>query len=268
MVEQCLHKACVAGPIPAAGTICYTTAMSDINRAAEQNLNPHLPEWYLLKLKEILYSESNKRNFQILLFQSEQRLDIVLQKPDRSHTYLQSFLPEGNTFALGDENQYHLRSRTVELNPKDFKYKGSVLRILHEIGHARTHSPHPIAELSFLKKTLLILEGIPRFIKAQRALQREPMRGNIWFDAIFPKEYAEKVLTYKAKMERNAWTEALKMAQELEKKGFNVLGEFNNLGEIQEFTAFSLTSYEFAMKHGQRLVGDPITPGKFTKRAP
>ena len=195
--------------------------MSDINRAAEQNLNPHLPEWYLLKLKEILYSESNKRNFQILLFQSEQRLDIVLQKPDRSHTYLQSFLPEGNTFALGDENQYHLRSRTVELNPKDFKYKGSVLRILHEIGHA-----------------------------------------------LFPKEYAEKVLTYKAKMERNAWTEALKMAQELEKKGFNVLGEFNNLGEIQEFTAFSLTSYEFAMKHGQRLVGDPITPGKFTKRAP
>jgi hypothetical protein len=243
--------------------------MTDINRAAEFGLNPHIPEWYPLKRKEVFCSKPTNRNFSILPLQNENGLTLLLQKLGKTQTEdLHKFLPEGDEFIPTWGPQYDPLSHLVGYDPGDLQYKGAALTILHEIGHARIYQPHPKTELSFIKKTLVTLEGLPRLIKADQTLgQRLQHISVLSLETIFPKWFAEICLTYNIKNERNAWAEALKIAKQLEKKGFNVLGEFNNLGEIQEFVAFSLTSYDYAMRFGQQLVGDSVTPGRFTKRA-
>jgi hypothetical protein len=243
--------------------------MGEADQTTDSAPQIEIPESLLLKTLEIQMTEPTQRNFSVIQKQNERGLSLILSKTDGAQYDLTTLLPEGYTFIISAKEEKDPVAREIHFNPNRLRYRGSILTMLHEIGHARRDEPDPKLALSTTRKTYHVIKMLPRLFKMLFVSELEHRKlSNFARDLSFTPKLANKILDHRAKAERTAWAEALIMASDLEQQGFNVLGEFGSLKKILEYITFTLSTYEYSMRRTQWILGDPITPGKFTKHAP
>lgn len=240
--------------------------MGDANSSLENiPINPHLSERFVSKIYTIDHTLPKRRNYGIRVTRSDDGISIMLYNAGHQFN-LRSLLPPDYSFAIEDADAYNAHEHLAKFDPESLQYKGSILSILHEIGHTITHRPHPVRDLPSLKRNMLILEASKRVVHAKIPKLRPQALEGLAYEMLVPERYVKKVLDHRSSQERDAWAVAIIMAKRLEKEGFNVLGEFNNLRDIQTFVAAQLSTHKYATEFVQKLLGDTTTPGLFTKR--
>jgi hypothetical protein len=152
------------------------------------------------------------RNFEVKI-EKDRELALALERADGYTASLNTLLPENVRFCIAEGfwcfNKTFSGNKLVTFPPNKLQYRGGLLTLAHEIGHA--HQPDTIP-LSMADDTNC--------------------------------EKQEKFHRVLAQRERSAWAFALRTLRRLQKDGFNVFAGFHSRGEVQQFITCNLLSYE------------------------
>lgn len=130
------------------------------------------------------------------------------------------------------------------------EYRGFLLSLFHEIGHAWQKHGHPTTKIDDIKAHY---EAFKRGLaeSAQKARQEGGAPLDWWkeiknfsTEQFLPLWYVEKIGAHQAKKERNAWAYALNKMRELEREGYDVFAGFDNVAQIKDFINFCLSTYD------------------------
>lgn len=154
------------------------------------------------------------RNFEVKI-EKDRELALALERADGHTVSLNTLLPENAQFFVGSGfwcADGFFGNRFVTFSPEKLQYRGGLLSLAHEIGHA-----HQLP-----MRTLL------------------PAEYNNWEK----QEKFHRVLGITAQKERSAWAFAVRTLRCLQKDGFNVFAGFHNGEEVRQFIMCNLLSYE------------------------
>ncbi|MBI3633693.1 MAG: hypothetical protein HY226_05385 [Candidatus Vogelbacteria bacterium] len=176
---------------------------------------------------------------------------------------LTQFLPPDFRFAQGRRFECRSFAQEVLIPIQDLRYRGSLVKLFHEIGHANEHIEHmpPPYEamgiiyghirslLNELKNTLNQIAAVAQGKESSKAAHTKP-------ENLLPVWYLDEKSKTQSQAERGAWAFALKSLRKLEKDGFDVFGEFGSVEEIKEYINFALLTYDLEYLGKKRLAGD------------
>lgn len=218
---------------------------------------------------EILNAPATERNYALRTDWSDNptKMNIILRSNENNTTVnLVDLLPEGWKFHGWTNFEAQLGEKIVQFDFRRLQNKGFVLSTLHEIAHARQGIDvkpigSTIKDMSFSEKLKFAFETAIKtaLVEARKEMAIE----NKTFDpalytlpeAVLPSSINNKIYEKRAQAERNAWAEALQMSRQLERQGFNVLGEFKGPAEVKAYIDFCLATYEFALSSSQKVFG-------------
>lgn len=200
---------------------------------------------------EILNRPAKNRNFRVRVDGPRNDLTILLRGTNEDID-MREFSAEG--YRIKESNSEFMsaspRSKEVLINPSALHTKGGILSLLHEFGHT-FQSQHELSTSKFTP--MQILEMIPASFEVLRVFIKHFVtkdKTTLAYDfqnrltGAMPTWWADQFDAKRAEEERNAWAYALKTARVLEKRGFNVLGEFDSVAEVKDFVKASLIFYE------------------------
>jgi len=191
--------------------------------------------------------------------------ELVLVNNDTSIAPLsiQDILPKEWRLMRGVQYGANTAEQVLKYPQDDLAYYGSVLSILHEVGH--TYRRGYNEELKYQgifaggpkEKAKIAGVGLLKFIANPggifqvmddlsnngKAYAMESLRINY-----LPRKYLERCYDVRAQVEIEAWEFALQKAFELEARGYNVFAEFDNDSEnVMDFINGCLASYDIGM---------------------
>jgi len=195
---------------------------------------------------------------------SNSQQEIRLQKEDGESISLNALLPKGYRFQEADKFAVNMKERAISFMPEIMKSKGSVLNVLHEIGHARNYESGKIEASTFytLSPTEKLRAGI---FYAMRSLKKIGLPVK----TTSPQWLKDKRQSWKARDERAAWGYALQEGRALEKQGFYIFAGFKNTEDIKGYINTALMSYEVGKIERDLLFSDKKTidfTAKFVKQ--
>lgn len=195
-------------------------------------------------------------NFEIKLQESETRVNLILkQKEGGKEEDLNSLLPPGYYFTKGEIFGCHTREKKICFPEHEMKYRGSLISLLHEIGHSYEGKEHPrmsdwdvFRSLAIATYKLLINTRLKKEVLENEKGKKTSYRLKLPLEeALLPRWYLDKLdkkSHFKAKSERNAWTYALKLSRKLEQDGFDIFTGFKNASEVRDYIAYHLSGYD------------------------
>jgi hypothetical protein len=233
-------------------------------------------QFYKEHFDEITKSPPVNRNFsvreeQVQLENGKKIIHLILETKDGKQKSLGDFLPPDIRFSRSNVFNYSPEHKAVNYISERLQYKGSILTVLHEMCHARQgvkpfslfigsnmkeNQKLSIFFSSIVKKAYL--DGRKGIAEAVGKMDDPAIHATVL--ATLPRDIANTTYQQRAAAERNAWAEALKLGRQLEREGYNVLGEFNNFAQLQTYITFLLASYEF-----RRAMDDKILTGDAEK---
>lgn len=197
--------------------------------------------------RSIIEVEDKDRNFDITTKGGLFRSDIILQRKTDNHSIaLSDFLPPGYKFMTGKEFAMNEFGQTIFYPKEGLNYRGSVLALLHEVGHA--YMGEKESNLSTMEEVRALVETIYRKIRYHNAdLSKFPRGFNnprYDIDILAPLWYKANEFQLLSQEERGTWAFALCAARKLQRSGFTVFSGFGNFSEIKKYINFCLGTYE------------------------
>ena len=195
------------------------------------------------------------RNFELVVKKTKRGVNIVLKHEDGRETVLSRFLPRKHSFVGTDKFRLNRKRRKIEFIEDSLPNRGSLLILFHEIGHSH-HKPKDHFTLIERIKASWEKWKILKTYQIPVALQKEEEQEGsgieylkklikLPFDAFYPFWARNKVERLQAEDERNAWAYSLRALRKLEKKGFEVFSEFDNVADICTQAEAALETYDF-----------------------
>lgn len=215
-----------------------------------------------------MMSSAPARNYTIMpqVNRAIGKLDMFLVKSDGT-TNLRDLMIKMHGLLPNNYFGHNPKQKIIYYDQDRMKCKGFVLDLLHEIAHSHIYkSPPDLPKLKNLESLQKKIRSV-KYYSAKKLLQRnQPNDFDLETDLerffeinTSSPEVKSEQYQYLIQQERKAWELALKMARALEKKGFNVLGEFKDNNEIFEHITFCLASYEYIKRFGE-VTTDSYTP--------
>lgn len=207
--------------------------------------------------KDIVEIVPENRNFDIELRESPGKgVEIILRhKKTGAEKNLNSFLPRGHRFVKDEEFIYRRSPIRKQIGFKEdkVKFRGFLLSLFHEIGHAHQKIEHNISRWESLKA---LWQAVSEFIKNISIEKEVQYTGGVkqttyritslTAEEVLPGWFLDKLGAMEAKSERNAWAFALSALRKLEREGYNVFAGFENVSQIRAFIEYSLYTYDIA----------------------
>jgi len=204
------------------------------------------------KGKEIMEVIPQNRNFDIELVESRQRIQIKLKhRESKKEINLEAFLPPKCSFVKGKHFTYNRIKKLVEFPENAVEFRGFLLSLFHEIGHANEKKEHNISTLDTLKALYESILKLIKSISVQKEVSENDGRKKTTYkftsltsDNVLPNWYLDKRSEVQSKSERGAWAYALKKLRDLEREGYDVFAGFKSVAEIQSYVAYCLYTYD------------------------
>lgn len=179
-------------------------------------------------------------------------------------------MPPKHFFEEGEQFSYSKELRKIGFPENQLQFRGFLLALFHEIGHAHEKQEHAVSTWETLRA---LSQGVPQWIKSIRIIKETQQKGKenetpmyrivslpaevlLPVEAFLPQWYLDKKSRFEAKSERNAWTFALKSLRKLKKEGYDVFAGFKNVGEIGEFVSYYLYTYDTGLFMEKLALGD------------
>lgn len=222
------------------------------------------------KLTEIVPKE---RNFNIITEKLPSGVHIKLKhKKTGEEKDLNSFLPPKHFFGDGKEFyfSYSKELRKIFFPRDELPFRGFLLALFHEIGHAHEKQEHDVSTWETLRA---LYEAVPQWVKNIRMIKETQQKGKenetpmhrlvslpaevlLPVGAFLPQWYLDKKSRFEAQSERNAWAFALKSLRKLKREGYDVFAGFENAGELREYVAYFLYTYDTGLFMDKLTRGD------------
>lgn len=217
--------------------------------------------------KELTEVIPQGRNFDIEINESKSGVHFKLKhRTNGSEKDLDTFLPKGNCFAKDTEFVFHRDEGKVGYNPDEIQFRGFLIALFHEIGHAHEKEDHipttwdslkaawhaigkwrKIMAKAREKDTTLFSIGKGPYVSFVESLPR---------DYYLPQWYLDKMGQAKSRSERGAWAFALNSLRKLEQDGYNVFAGFENAAQLRAYVAYCLYTYDVDLFKKKALAGD------------
>lgn len=222
--------------------------ISSYSSIRTKNLNTGI-DFNALARKGTFEIEPVKRNYVIREVRQGEFIDLRLVRADGKERSLSTFFSSRSTkFKQGEEDEFNLGGDFVQYIPSHLQYRGAILRILHEIAHANRGGRH--YEMNKIIKVAALTIGIKNLIiqhvKEFQAIRRGKIITSTPPQKLLPSWYRTRNASNKIRDEIETWNDALKLANELEEDGYNVLSEFGSEDNAQRLIDFCLATYHLS----------------------
>ncbi len=202
-------------------------------------------------LREVIPQD---RNFDIELQESETGINLRLRhKESGIEKDLNIFLPAEHFFGKDEIFIYRGREKKVCFPENEIEFRGFLLSLFHEIGHAHEKRGHATTCWDDIKALGGFLKKWIRFVVIAVKKEREQKGSGKKFieivkkldvDSLLPQWYLDKRAKSDSQSERNAWAYALRSLCKLEREGFDVFSGYENVAQIRAYVAYCLYSYD------------------------
>jgi len=200
--------------------------------------------------KEIIDVIAQNRNFEIKFEEDQGQVKLrLIDKNTFKEKDLTQYLPPGTSFVESGDFFYDLTTRQVAFPKDKIKFRGFLLSLFHEIGHAHQKIENLKSIIEILKREITQKESSQEYSKDISSLSDE---------YFLPQEYLDKLFKEKIESERNAWAFALSTLKKLQKEGFDVFSEFTSAKQIKDFIAFHLSTYDILLQLSKFFSGDIV----------
>ena len=204
------------------------------------------------KRKEIIEVISEDRNFDIELEESKQGVEIKLKhKETGKEIILREFLPPRHSFVKNESFVYNRLRKTVGFPENEIQFRGFLLSLFHEIGHAHEGKEHNMSTWDTIKAIYEAVSKLIKSISIQKEISEDDGRKKTTYrftsltaNNVLPNWYLDKRAGVQSKSERDAWAYALKKLRKLKQEGYDVFAGFKNVAEIQSHVAYCLYTYD------------------------
>lgn len=264
-------------------------------KTSEKYLNPVVLTELFLKefqqernnIKEIIFAPASPdQNFSVTIEDTQPNISVKMKKEDGKEFDLNTLLPEGFKFRTTQETRSECldrKTKEILVNPDTLSRRGSVLALLHEVGHTYQEDTSSLAnidvdtlsrqqQLDLLKSiTQILMKSMFARVKkvfskestglSQKIKDQEDVHG------LLPTWCAGDYDKLLARNERDAWAYSLKKARGLEREGFDVFSGFESTEQVHEFVNTALLSHEISrLNRLASLTKDHSTPETFRPR--
>lgn len=210
-----------------------------------------------MKVREEVIPQEKK--FDVELQETKFGTTIKLRRKEQGNEKnLADFLPPGYSFNEDIKFTQDGLRKKVGFLKEELQFRGFLLSLFHEIGHAHDKHKPPITKMetliAILQGALKLLFTVVRKTSIKVTTEQEGKTGEkkvleiklpeLIGEAFIPQWYFEKMTRFRARQERNAWAFALVLLRKLKREGYDVFAGYENVNQIKTYIADNLTTYE------------------------
>lgn len=188
----------------------------------------------------LVQSPATGRNFEVVIDGESSDLNFSLVKEGESFCF-NSLLPSGYRLVDGEKYEVYWMRKEVLFPVKHSPYRGIIVSVLHEIGHARSSVfQHSIDPVSW---SLVRFYELVKRSYAQTAVKVEWLKDRS--ETLYaPSWYVKRQGTKRLILEMEAWIFSIQTMIDLQKnRGFNVFAGFN-IDELSQYLTYCLGTYQ------------------------
>lgn len=221
------------------------------------------------------HKNDNAVNTTLEVREAGKGVSVILHHPNGGPDIdISTYLPPGFSFRFAENYQENSLHKLVTFPEKTLKYRGGLVSLFHEIGHARENAEEVYGKQgevvvrqlgaymqSLLKGATQLFNSSTREQDHAKALASLTGLGEA--SVHLPEWYKDTLVGARGKFERDAWAYALKALNDLQKKGYEVFDGFDSVDQIQRYIDRALLTYEISFLAARMSDDDPDAFAKY-----